>query len=347
MLQRTIYSTVFIFSFLMMACNSPEKSVEHSNNYFARADSGVQSGGVKVIAIETPKGKFNVWSKRIGNNPTIKVLLLAGGPGISHEYFECFESFFPKEGIEFIYYDQLGTGYSDDPKDTSLFNLDRSVEELEQVRQALHLDSTNLYLLGHSWGGILAMQYAVKYQQHLKALVISDMMPDAADYNAYAENVLAKQIDSSVLDTLRRIEAKGDFENPKYMELLMPNFYAKHILRLETWPEPVNRALARVNNPMYVTMQGPSEFGLRGKLTGWSVKKDLPGFTVPVLSIGAKYDTMDPESMKWIAGQVKNGSYLYCPNGSHMCLYDDQEIYMNGLIKFIKAIDGGAKKVEL
>ena len=64
---------------------------------------------------------------------------------------------------------------------------------------------------------------------------------------------------------------------------------------------------------------------------------------VPTLVIGAKHDTMDPEHMEWMSTQVRNGSYLLCPNGSHMCMYDDQETYMSGLTKFIKAVDAGKK----
>lgn len=347
MLTRTIYTCVVLLCcILFAACNQPT-STTSTTTEATPTDSGVQTGGVKLVSIKTPKGNFNVWTKRIGNNPGIKVLLLNGGPGASHEYFEGFESFFPKEDIEFYYYDQLATGYSDDPKDTSLFSLERYVEEVEQVRQALQLDSTNFYLLGHSWGGILAMQYALKYQHHMKSLIISDMMASAADYNRYAAEVLAKQMEPSILDTLRQIEAKGDFENPKYMELLMPNFYAKHLCRLDPWPEPLVRGMSRLNQSLYVMMQGPSEFGLRGKLTSWDVKAELPTLTIPTLSIGAKYDTMDPEAMKWIAGQVKNGSYLYCPNGSHCCFYDDQQVYMAGVIKFIKSVDKGSKTITL
>lgn len=112
----------------------------------------IQTGGVKIIPIETPKGKFNVWTKSIGNNPKIKLLLLNGGPGATHEYFECFENFLLPEGIELIYYDQLGCGLSDNPKDTSIWDLGRFVEEVEQVRKALNLTKDNFYLLGHSWG---------------------------------------------------------------------------------------------------------------------------------------------------------------------------------------------------
>src|SRR3954468_12174341 len=124
----------------------------------------VQTGGVTQIPIVTPKGTFKVWTKYMGDNQKIKVLLLNGGPGATHEYFECFESFFLPQNIEFIYYDQLGCGLSDDPKDTSFWDLSRYVEEVEQVRKALNLNKDNFYLLGHSWGGILAMQYALKYQ---------------------------------------------------------------------------------------------------------------------------------------------------------------------------------------
>lgn len=306
--------------------------------YYAPTDSSVQTGGIKVIPIQTPKGEFKVWTKRIGNNPKIKLLLLHGGPGIGHEYFECFESFLPQEGIEFIYYDQLGTCNSDYPTDTSLWDLPRFVEEVEQVRTALGLTKDNFYLLGHSWGGILAMEYALKYQQNLKGLVISNMMSDAVAYDKYAADVLAKQMTPSVLAEIQALEAKGDYANPRYMELLLPNFYGQHICRipLEQWPEPVNRAFAKLNQTQYVMLQGPSEFGIAGKLETWDRSRDLPKITVPTLTIGAKHDTMDPEHMKWMATQMPNGTYLDCPNGSHMAMYDDQQAYFAGLLAFLK-----------
>jgi proline iminopeptidase len=297
------------------------------------------SDGVKYIPIETPKGKFNVWTKTIGKNPTMKLLLLNGGPGGTHEYFECFADFFPNEGIEFIYYDQLACGNSDNPKDTSLYDLPRYVEEVEQVRIALNLDKSNFYLLGHSWGGILAMQYAMKYQDKMKALIISNMMASVPEYGKYADNVLAKQMDPEVLDTIRAIEKRNDFQNPKYMELLMPNFYNKHICRLEVWPEPLTRMFSHLNNELYVIMQGPSEFGVAGKLINWDVSKELKNINIPSLAIGATYDTMDPNYMEWMSKQLPKGEFLLCKNGSHCCMFDDQETYMKGLISFIKRVN--------
>jgi proline iminopeptidase len=315
--------------------------------YFAPMKGPVQSGGVQRIPITTPKGTFTVWTKRFGNNPRIKVLLLHGGPGASHEYFEALEGFLPAEGIEFIYYDQLGSAYSDQPKDPDLWTVERFVEEVEQVRLALGLGRENFYLLGHSWGGILAVEYALKYGANLKGLVISNMMMSIPAYVKYAEEVLAKQMDPEVVKEVKALEAKGLYESPRYMELLVPNFYAQHICRLPEWPDAVNRAFARVNREVYVLMQGPSEFGASGRLERWDRTADLGKLAMPTLVVGATHDTMDPAHMRWVSEQLPHGSYLHCPQGSHMSMWDDQAHYFPGLLKFLRAVDAGKKTVKL
>ncbi|MGQ9494211.1 MAG: proline iminopeptidase-family hydrolase [Anaerolineae bacterium] len=310
-------------------------------DYSGRDD--VLSGGVRMIPIETPKGVFRVWTKRIGNHPTMKVLLLHGGPGVTHEYLEAFDSYFPAAGIEYYYYDQLGSYYSDQPDDPELVELERFVEEVEQVRKALRLDRTDFYLYGHSWGGLLAIEYALKYQQHLKGLIISNMMASIPQYNEYAKNALMPQIDPVVLAEIQRYEETGQYDNPRYMELLIAHHYVYHILRMpyEDWPDPVKRAFKHLNPAIYVPMQGPSELGASGKLVNWDRTADLAKIEVPTLIIGAQYDTMDPKHMEWMATSVQRGRYLYCPNGSHMAMYDDQETYFRGLIQFIKDVDAG------
>jgi len=240
------------------------------------------SGGVKLIPISTPKGTFHVWTKRVGNNPKIEVLLLHGGPGATHEYFEAFDSYFSAAEIEYYYYDQLGSAFSDQPTDADLWELPRFVEEVEQVRLALNLE-------------------------------------------------------------IKQIEAKGEFDKPRYMELLIPHHYVNHILRMppDHWPDPVNRAFKRLNPAIYVPMQGPSELGASGKLVKWDRTADLGKISVPTLVIGAQHDTMDPKHMEWMAGAVGKGRYLYCPNGGHMALYDDQKVYFGGLIQFIRDVNAG------
>jgi proline iminopeptidase len=338
----------------IIACGNPSsKNIDEKlsdqitpHSYYDNTGrNDVLTGGVKMIPIQTSAGEFNVWTKRIGNNPKIKVLLLHGGPGANHEYLESFDSFFPGAGIEYYYYDQLESSYSDQPNDSSLWHINRFVEEVEQVRQALNLDKENFYLYGQSWGGILALEYALKYQDHLKGLIISNMMASIPDYIKYAEEVLGPQLDPDVLAEIKALEADEDFSNPRYLELISTYYYPEHVLRmpLDSWPEPVVRSFSKTNNAVYVTMQGPSEFGVAGdaRLKKWDRKADLSKIKVPTLTIGGAYDTMDPEHMKWMSTQLQHGRYLHCPEGSHLSMYDDQEIYYEGLIRFIKDVDEG------
>lgn len=349
-MKKLLLIAFAIFIFQGCANNEKKQSTNiKESSYLDYSDRDDKlSGGVKMIPIQTSAGEFKVWTKRVGNNPTMKVLLLHGGPGATHEYFEVFDSYFPNAEIEYYYYDQLESAYSDQPNDPSLWSIDRYVDEVEQVRKALGLNSDNFYLYGSSWGGILGMEYALKYQQNLKGLIVSNMMASIPDYIKYANDVLGPQLPTEVLKEIRDLEAKGDYENPRYSELIYTHFYTEHVLRmpLEAWPDPVNRAFANINSGLYVTMQGPSEFGVVGdaKLKNWSIKTSLSKITIPTLTIGGAHDTMDPKHMEWIASEVQNGRYLHCPNGSHLAMYDDSENYFKGLIGFIKSVD--QKKTE-
>ncbi len=304
------------------------------------------SGGVRRIAIGTPRGSFHVWTKRVGNNPRIKLLLLHGGPGCTHEYFEACDSYLPGAGIEYYYYDQLGSFYSDQPGHDDLWDLTRFIDEVEQVRLALNLDAGNFYLLGHSWGGILALEYALRYQRHLKGLIISNMMASIPAYNDYAERVLMPQMPPAVLAEIKKLEASKDYRNPRYMDLLMQHHYIYHVLRmpLNAWPDPVNRTFKYLNQAVYVPMQGPSELGASGRLEHWDRTADLKQISIPTLTIGAQHDTMDPAHMQWMADTLPRGRYLHCPDGSHMAMYDDQQRYFDGLIGFLKDVDRGTDR---
>jgi len=214
---------------------------------------------------------------------------------------------------------------------------------VEQVRQALGLTRDNFFLLGQSWGGILALAYALKYQKHLKGLVISNMMASIPAYNEYAKTVLMPQMDQQALAEILAIEARKAYDEPRYEELLLPNYYVHHILRMpaEKWPDPVLRTFAHLNKKIYIPMQGPSEMGASGILEKWDRTADLKRISVPTLIIGARYDTMDPKHMEWMVGQVRRSRYLYCPQGSHLAIYDDQRTYMDGLVRFLKDVDAG------
>jgi proline iminopeptidase len=315
----------------------PPASYYDTSTWFA---PDVLSGGSRMIPVSTPAGEFRVWTKRVGTNPVLKVLLLHGGPGATSELYECFDTWFPRAGIEYYHYDQLGSFRSDQPAESSLWQLDRFVDEVEQVRQALELDQTNFVLLGQSWGGLLAMEYALHHQQHLKGLVISNMMSSAPLYNAYARDVLMPAMNQSVLAEIQQFEADGNTDDPRYEQLLMEHHYVLHVCRmpLADWPDPVTRSLGHINPAIYVPMQGPSELGLSGALENWDRSGDLPRIDVPTLVIGATHDTMDPAHMRWMADQLPKGQYLHCPDGSHLAQFDDPEHYVPGLTEFLTVL---------
>lgn len=333
---------IAVLAAIALACALLPAAAAPRTDYFSqqgRADAW--TGGARMIPITTPKGTFNVWTKRVGNNPTIKVLLLHGGPGATHEYFEALDSYFPGASVEYYYYDQLGSGNSDNPDDPALVDLPRYVEEVEQVRKALGLDKGNFFLLGHSWGGLLAIEYALKYQQHLKGVIISNMMSSIPAYNQYAQAVLMPAMDQKALAEIKQLEAEKKYTEPRYEELLMTHHYVFHVLRApaDKWPEPVVRSFRHLNPKVYIPMQGPSELGASGALVAWDRSQDLGKITIPTLVVGARYDTMDPKHMEWMSKAVKHGRYLYCPKGSHMAMYDDQKTYMDGVIRFLKDVD--------
>src|SRR5210317_624061 len=188
--MKNLTTPLLMLLLLLMSCTenqNTDTTKAEKSNYFDYSKSDDQlTGGIKMIPIKTSKGTFNVYTKRMGNNPKMRLLLLHGGPGGTHEEFGNFDGFLPNAEIEYIYYDQLDSYYSDKPNDSTLWTTEHFVEEVEQVRKALDLKKDNFYLLGQSWGGILAMEYALKYQDHLKGLIVSNMVASAPSYTKYA-----------------------------------------------------------------------------------------------------------------------------------------------------------------
>jgi proline iminopeptidase len=332
-LQQSLFKMMIVIaSFpLLIACGSSE-----TNTKLETSDvSEIKTGGSKLISINK---KYNVWTKKVGEGK-IKVLLLHGGPGFSHDYFECFEDFLPKENIQFYYYDQLGSGNSDVPADTALWNTNRFVEEVEEVRKGLGLE--NFYILGHSWGSLLAMEYLLKYQRHVKGAVLSNMtasIADFVDYSTVLKSKLFTDRDKKLFDSLDRAKA---YSSPHYASLLNEKLYSKVICRLPLalWPEPLTRAFKKANQTIYMQMQGVDEFHVTGNLLNWNFWDKLPKIKVPTLVLGGVFDEMNPQSMKREAQLIPNSRLHLCPRGSHMAMYDDQNNYFSALVGFLKDVE--------
>ena len=336
MMLAGLIAAAFTGSALAHDGRHPPTKAPPASYYDNSAHPDAWSGGARMVPVKTPKGDFNVWIKRTGNNPKLKLLLLHGGPAMGHDAFEAFDSFLPAEGIEYYQYDQLGSGRSDRPDDDDLWTIDRFVSEVDQVRAAIGGTRDNFCLLGHSWGGILAMEYALAHPDQVKCLVISNMMASIPAYNRYAETVLKPRMNQAALKEILALEKAGKTGDPRYMELLLPHFYEQHILRrpFAQWPEPVLRT-AGVNRHIYALMQGPSEMGASGRLADWDRFADLARIKTPTLVISGRHDTMDPAYMAVMAKKLPNGELL-ATQGGHMAFYDDQQTYFAGLTRFLR-----------
>jgi proline iminopeptidase len=294
----------------------------------------IRMAGIRLVPVD---GKYKVWTKRVGSGKA-RVLTLHGGPGATHEYFECFEDFLPEAGFQFFYYDQLGSAYSDQPDDPDLWKIDRFREEVEQVRRGLGLE--DFYLYGHSWGSMLAIEYALKYGRHLKGLVLSNMTASIASYSRYVQK-LREALPPDVQATLANYEAKGEYEAPEYQRVLFGEVYARYLCRLDPWPDPVERALKHLNPRVYNTMQGPNEFVVTGTFKDWDRWHDLPRIEVPTLVMGARYDEMNPDDIREMGRRIPRSRVAVCENGSHMAMWDDQAAYFRHLLGFLKDVEGG------
>jgi proline iminopeptidase len=294
---------------------------------------GIRVAGIRMVPVVG--GKYKVWTKRMGRGP-LKVLLLHGGPGFTHDYLEAMESFLPEAGIEMYYYDQLGVGNSDTPDDPALWTLPRYMAEVEEVRRGLGLDHFVLY--GHSWGSMLAIEYALNYQQHLRGLVLSNMTAGMGSYLKRTGAIKQQLLTPEQRATMDKLEAAKDYENPEYQKILMETLYPQMLCRLDPWPEPVMRAFRIGNQKIYNQMQGKSEFEVTGNLKDWERWDRLHEIKVKTLTIGAAHDEMDPDDIVKMAKLMPNAKSAICPNGSHLCMWDDQEVYFRHLLGFLRSV---------
>ena len=299
----------------------------------ATRPDGVHTAGSRTVRID---GKYDVWVKQIGSG-AVPVLTLHGGPGFNHFYLECLEDFLPQAGIRFWYYDQLGCGFSDTPDEVSLWTVDRYREEVEQVRAALGLQRFILY--GHSWGGMLGMEYALRYPQHLAGLVVSNMTASIAEYVKHAAGIVS-QLPAESREIIARHRATGSYDAPEYQKVLMEQIYSRHVCRLDPWPEPILRAFRTMNPKIYNTMQGPDEFNILGNFRDWDLWDRLHEIKVPTLLLGARYDEMAPEQIQRMGTLIPRSRVAICERGSHMALYDDQRAYFDALVPFLREAHG-------
>jgi proline iminopeptidase len=278
--------------------------------------------------IPAPGG--NVWYRTVGEGG-VPLLCLHGGPGMSHDYIATLGDLADRRKV--VFYDQLGCGKSDRPDDPALWTIERSVAEVEAVREALGL--TRFHLFGNSWGGWLAAQYVLDRQPDLVSLTISSS-PPSVERCVREMNELRRQLPADVQKVLDDHEARQFFQCPEYTAAIMV-FYKRHLCRLEPWPEGVEQALGPgFGAGPYMTMWGPSEFGpVIGNLNGWDITDRLREIRVPTLLTVGRYDEMWPSHMADMQVGIPGSELVVFEQSSHMAFQEEREAYMATMNRFL------------
>jgi proline-specific peptidase len=260
--------------------------------------------------IEVPGGR--VWYRSVGEGGT-PLLCLHGGPGFTHYYLEPLEALADRRQV--IFYDQLGCGRSDRPRDTALWTVERFVEELAVVRNALGLG--RLHLFGSSWGGMLAMQYVLDRRPELDSLILCGSPASMTRWVRDCDELLAAQPDE-VRRVIRDHEQAGFTACPEYQAAIL-GFYREHVCRLSPWPPGLERSFAEAGYDVYTTMNGPSEFTVTGSLKTWDIMDRLPEITVPTLLVGGRYDECRPGHLEEMHRRIAGSRLVIIENASHLC----------------------------
>lgn len=285
---------------------------------------------------------YNVWYRTVGDRDEpgkLPLICLHGGPGAPHDYLEPLEAM-AVTGRRVILYDQLGCGNSDQPHNPSMWTVDLFVEEIDVVRRALGLE--RVHILGHSWGGMLAMEYALTQPSGLASLVVADSPASMSQWVSEA-NRLRAELPPEVQQTLLEHEAAGTVDSPEYQEATMV-FYRRHLCRLDPFPECVNRTFEKLgqNPEVYHTMNGPSEFHIIGALKEWNIVSRLAEIRVPTLVIGGRYDEATPAITETVHRGIPGSEWVIFENSSHLPHVEESERYLQVLGEFLNRVEAQA-----
>jgi proline-specific peptidase len=294
---------------------------------------------VTVAGGRLPFRGHEVWYRIVGDGEEpgkLPVLLLHGGPGATHDYLESLEAL-AETGRRAIFYDQLGCGRSDLPDDAALYTVELFVDEVGVVRRELGLD--RIHLFGSSWGGMLAMEYALTEPDGLASLVVASSPSSMTQWVAETAR-LRSELPADVRETLDRHEAAGTTDSQEYTDACRV-FYRRHVCRLEEWPDYVQRSFDFLdeNGLVYRTMNGPSEFHVTGTLREWDVTERLGSIRVPTLVVSGEHDEATPAINRTVSSAIPGARSVILPGCSHMAHVEDPEGY-------VRLLDGFFREVE-
>ena len=280
-----------------------------------------------------------IWYKIVGDGDGIPLLVLHGGPGArSCEMIPGFSLLGDERPI--VFYDQLGSGNSDRPADTTLWNVERFVNEIDYLRNALELNE--LHILGHSCGSTLLIEYLIaKKPKGVKSVIFSSPHISSPDWMADAKILLA-HLPVSIRDTIVKYEALKNYTAPVYLAAT-DSFYTRHLSR-KSWPFLPNAECDNVpgfNGQVYNYMWGPTEFNISGILKDFDRTPDLDKITEPILFMTGEYDEARPETMYKFEKLARNASVEIINDAAHMTMIDQPEKVKEAISSFLRKVENG------
>jgi len=273
---------------------------------------------------------FDLFYRQFGEPGKGEILCLHGGPGATHDYLLALADL-AGHGYRVTFYDQLGCGRSQLPKNTTLFVPERYVEEVEAFRRKMRLGKP--HVIGSSWGGMLAIAYALKYQRNMATMTTVGGL-QSVPLTVREMERMKRGLPEEVQQTLAKYEAEGDYENSEYLKAVMV-FYNRHLCRLSPWPEELTYSLDHVSKPVYGTMNGPNEFTIIGNTRYWDVTDRLKTIKIPTLVLGGRYDEVSPVVAREIHRQIRGSELTIFPNSSHLPFWEERESFMKRVIRFL------------
>lgn len=284
---------------------------------------------------------YQTWYRIVGDGEApgkAPLLVLHGGPGVTHDYLLPLAAL-ADSGRRVIFYDQLGNGRSDQPRDPSLWTIELFVDELATVRRALGLD--RVHLLGQSWGGVLALEYLLTRPAGVAGLILANSLSSEPLWTAEA-NRLRGELPGDVQTTLARHEADGTTDDPAYQAASMA-FYLAHVLRVDPWPDYALASLEYMaaNSEVYETMWGNNEFSCTGTLKGWDITGRLGEITNPTLILSGRYDESTPAINEVLQRGIAGSEWEILEEGSHFCHIEQTELYLQLVTEFLNRVDAG------
>lgn len=281
--------------------------------------------------VHVPGGR--VWMVSYGGGSGLPVIILHGGPGSPHDYLEPLAELSNER--EVVFHDQLGCGKSDRPENPSLWVIERFVEELKAVVDAV--GRTPVHLLGHSWGAMLAVDYTLAHPTQVASLILDSPCLSMQRVRKDMERLKA-ELPESVQRVITRCEAEGSTTSGAYGAAAMA-FYRRHICRQPEWPEPLVRSQENWGWNVYHTMWGPAEFTPTGNLAGYEREDRLADLQCPVLYLCGRYDEITPESTSVYHQLTSASEFVIFENSAHVQHLEEPERYHTIVRNFLARAD--------